>query len=94
MRAAAIVGTGLIGGSFGLALRKAGFQGAIIGVSSERSIAEAVARGAVDRGRLSKKPAPRPISSFCRSPFRAFLPRSGNWIRGPARLPGDGRGQH
>jgi prephenate dehydrogenase len=50
MRNAAIVGTGLIGGSFGLALRKAGFQGSIVGVSSARSIEEAVARGAVDRG--------------------------------------------
>ena len=50
MRSAAIVGTGLIGGSFGLALRKAGFQGPIVGVSSSRSIDEAVARGAVDRG--------------------------------------------
>jgi len=50
MRVAAIVGTGLIGGSFGLALRKAGFQGSIIGVSSDRSIAEALTRGAIDRG--------------------------------------------
>lgn len=50
MRTVAIVGVGLIGGSFGLALRKAGFQGEILGVSSERSIAEAVSRGAVDRG--------------------------------------------
>jgi prephenate dehydrogenase len=50
MRSAAIVGTGLIGGSFGLALRKAGYQGSIVGVSSERSIAEALERGAIDRG--------------------------------------------
>jgi prephenate dehydrogenase len=45
-----IVGVGLIGGSFGLALRHAGFDGAITGVSSARSIDEAVARGAIDRG--------------------------------------------
>jgi len=50
MRGAAIIGTGLIGGSFGLALRRAGFQGSIVGVSSERSIAEARERGAIDRG--------------------------------------------
>jgi prephenate dehydrogenase len=50
VRSAAIVGTGLIGGSFGLALRKAGFQGSIVGVSSERSIAEALTHGAIDRG--------------------------------------------
>jgi prephenate dehydrogenase len=50
LRSVAIIGTGLIGGSFGLALRKAGFQGAIVGVSSARSIAEATTRGAIDEG--------------------------------------------
>jgi len=46
----AIVGTGLIGASFGLALRRAGFKGAITGVSSPGAIADAVAAGAIDRG--------------------------------------------
>ena len=53
MQTVAIVGVGLIGASFGLALRKAGFAGEgveIVGVSSERSIAEALGRGAIDRG--------------------------------------------
>jgi prephenate dehydrogenase len=50
MKTVGIVGVGLIGGSFGLALRKAGFPGQILGVSSERSIGQAVARGAIDRG--------------------------------------------
>ena len=50
MNTVAIVGTGLIGGSFGLALREAGFRGAILGVSSEGAIAEAVAAGAIDCG--------------------------------------------
>src|SRR3984957_6549674 len=50
MKTVAIAGTGLIGASFGLALRKAGFDGAIIGVSSDRAIADAVAVGAIDRG--------------------------------------------
>lgn len=50
MRTVGIVGVGLIGGSFGLALRKSGFEGAILGVSSERSVAGAVERGAIDRG--------------------------------------------
>ena len=45
-----IVGTGLIGASFGLALRKAGFTGAITGVSSPSAIADALAIGAIDRG--------------------------------------------
>jgi prephenate dehydrogenase len=50
MNTVAIIGTGLIGASFGLALRQAGFSGAILGVSSERAVAEAIASGAIDRG--------------------------------------------
>ena len=50
MNSVAIVGTGLIGASFGLALRQAGFIGPILGVSSERAVADAVAVGAIDRG--------------------------------------------
>ncbi len=50
MQTVAIVGVGLIGGSFGLALRKAGFTGEILGVSSEKAIADAMRRGAVDCG--------------------------------------------
>src|SRR5260370_34586279 len=45
-----IVGTGLIGASFGLALRKAGLPGPITVVSSPRAIADALAIGAIDRG--------------------------------------------
>jgi prephenate dehydrogenase len=50
MKTVAIIGTGLIGASFGLALREAGFDGSIVGVSSERALAEALAAGAIDRG--------------------------------------------
>ncbi len=50
MRTVAIFGVGLIGGSFALALKKAGFKGEILGVSSDRTIAEALSRGAIDRG--------------------------------------------
>jgi prephenate dehydrogenase len=48
METVAIVGVGLIGGSFGLALRKAGFRGRLIGVSSAGAIREALERGAID----------------------------------------------
>jgi prephenate dehydrogenase len=47
METVAIVGVGLIGASFGLALRAAGFSGEIIGVSSEKAIAAALGRGAI-----------------------------------------------
>src|SRR5689334_16042123 len=50
MKSVAIVGTGLIGASFGLALRSAGFEGVILGVSSEPAIAAALSCGAIDRG--------------------------------------------
>ena len=49
MRTVAIIGTGLIGGSFGLALRAAGFDGEILGVSSPPAIAAAERAGAIDR---------------------------------------------
>lgn len=45
-----IAGVGLIGGSFGLAMRRAGFKGRIIGVSSPAVIQTALARGAIDEG--------------------------------------------
>ncbi|MBA3975265.1 MAG: prephenate dehydrogenase/arogenate dehydrogenase family protein [Candidatus Solibacter sp.] len=50
MQTVAIVGTGLIGSSFGLALRRAGFSGRILGVSSERSLQAAIECRAIDEG--------------------------------------------
>jgi prephenate dehydrogenase len=44
----AIAGVGLIGGTFALALRQAGFAGRIIGVSSPATIEKALARGVID----------------------------------------------
>ena len=48
MKTVAIAGVGLIGGSFALALRKAGFQGRIIGVSSPATIDKAFSLGVID----------------------------------------------
>ena len=50
IRTVVICGVGLIGGSFGLALRKAGFDGEILGVSSPQTIQDATSVGAIDRG--------------------------------------------
>lgn len=50
MKIVAIAGVGLIGGSFGLALRKAGFTGEILGVSSPAAIETGVKIGAISRG--------------------------------------------
>ncbi len=49
MESVAILGVGLIGGSFALALRAAGYTGEILGVSSPSTIERARALGAVDR---------------------------------------------
>src|SRR3974390_957250 len=59
MNPVAIGGTGLIGASFGLALRQAGFTGAILGVSSERAVADAISAGAIDRGLPLAEAVPR-----------------------------------
>ena len=50
METVAIVGVGLIGGSFGLALKKAGFAGKILGVSAPGTLEKALERGAIDQG--------------------------------------------
>ena len=47
MERVAIVGVGLIGASFGLALRRAGFSGEIAGVSSPGAISAALEAGAI-----------------------------------------------
>ena len=59
MRNVAIIGTGLIGASFGLALRKNGFTGTIVGVSSPRAIADAAGCGAIDRGATLEEAIPQ-----------------------------------
>jgi prephenate dehydrogenase len=73
MKSAAIVGVGLIGGSFGLALRKAGFGGPILGVSSDRSIHEAVAVGAIDRGASLEEAAGTCDVIFLSQPISGIL---------------------
>lgn len=44
-----IVGVGLIGGSFALALKKRGYEGPIVGCDREAVLQRAVSRGVVDR---------------------------------------------
>jgi len=73
MKSVAIVGVGLIGGSFGLALRKAGFNGSILGVSSARSIDQAVERGAIDRGATLEEAAGISDLVFLSQPIAGIL---------------------
>jgi prephenate dehydrogenase len=55
VKTVAIFGVGLIGGSFGLALREAGFKGEILGVSSPATLEKALERRAVDAGVTSEE---------------------------------------
>ena len=57
IRQITIVGTGLIGGSFGLSLRKQGFEGTIIGCDKPEVLDTAITRGAIDRGGTDIKEA-------------------------------------
>jgi prephenate dehydrogenase len=73
MKTVGIVGVGLIGGSFGLALRRAGFSGSILGVSSERSISPAIERGAIDRGTTLEEAASVCDLLFLAQPISGIL---------------------
>ncbi len=57
MNRIAIIGVGLIGCSFGLALRKHGFGGQIVGVSSPAALEAGQAAGAIDAGTTLREAA-------------------------------------
>ncbi len=73
MQRVAIAGVGLIGASFGLALRKAGFSGEIAGVSSPRSIAAACERGAIDIGICLEEAAASADLIFLSQPISGII---------------------
>src|SRR6184192_1537353 len=52
-----IVGVGLIGGSFALAARRAGFQGRIVGCDNDVVLEKARAAGAIDSGHFRPEEA-------------------------------------
>lgn len=73
MQTAAIIGVGLIGGSFALALRKAGFSGKILGVSSERTLGEALELGVIDEGLPLQEAAARADLIYLAQPIGRIL---------------------
>ena len=75
-RVVTVAGVGLIGGSFALALRQAGFAGKIIGVSSPATVKAALERGAIDEA----LPLAEAASNL---PFQPHLPtRDANKFHG------------
>lgn len=73
METVAIFGVGLIGGSFALALKKAGFEGRIIGVSSAETIARARARGAIDDALAAEEAAKAADLIYLAQPISRIL---------------------
>lgn len=73
MRTVAIFGVGLIGGSFGLALRAAGFDGEILGVSSPASVDAGIAKGAIDRGATLRDAASQADLIYLAQPIGRIL---------------------
>jgi prephenate dehydrogenase len=57
MRQLTIIGTGLIGGSFALAIRKAGFTGRIVGCDRPLVLAQAKRLGVIDIGSMELRQA-------------------------------------
>lgn len=73
METVAIVGVGLIGGSFALALKKAGFTGRIIGVSSPRTIEEALRLRVIDEALPLEEAAARSDLIYLSQPISRIL---------------------
>ena len=73
MQTVAIVGVGLIGGSFALAIRKAGFAGRIVGVSSPQTLAKAVSAGVVDTGASLEEAAAQADLIYLSQPINGIL---------------------
>src|SRR5215472_7990234 len=59
IRQITIIGTGLIGGSFGLALKKYGFKGRVIGCDRQPVLDRARNKGAIDAGKIHPAEAVR-----------------------------------
>ncbi len=73
MNTVAIVGVGLIGGSFGLSLRKAGFEGEILGVSSPGAVSAGLRAGAIDTSGTLAEAASRADLLYLAQPVDRIL---------------------
>lgn len=73
MQTVAIFGVGLMGGSFALALRRAGFQGEILGISSGSTVSEAVRLGVIDRGVSWEEAAATADLVYLAQPIRQII---------------------
>jgi prephenate dehydrogenase len=73
METVAIAGVGLIGGSFALAIQKAGFRGRILGVSSPSTIEAAIGAGVIHAGATLQEAAEQADLLYLAQPIRTIL---------------------
>jgi prephenate dehydrogenase len=73
MDTVAIFGVGLIGGSFALALRQAGFAGRIIGVSSDDTIRAAIALNVIDEALSPQEAAAQADLLYLAQPIHKII---------------------
>jgi prephenate dehydrogenase len=79
METVAIFGVGLIGGSFALAIRKAGFSGRILGVSSAATTSRALELGVIDEAVSGKQAASHADLIYLSQPIGQIL-ETFTWI--------------
>jgi prephenate dehydrogenase len=73
MQTAAIFGIGLIGGSFALAIRRAGFTGPVLGVSSPSTIAKALKKNVISEGVSLEEACARADFIYLAQPIQRIL---------------------
>src|ERR1700688_419014 len=89
MKTVAIFGVGLIGGSFALALRKAGFSGRILGVSSHATIKSALDLHVIDGGATAREAAQAADLIYLSQPILKILeilPELNDWVNSHALI--------
>jgi prephenate dehydrogenase len=89
MKTVAIFGVGLIGGSFALALRKAGFSGRILGVSSPGTLRSALDLHVIDEGLPGRQAARTADLIYLSQPILKILeilPELNDWVRPEALI--------
>ena len=89
-----IAGVGLIGGSFAIALRKAGYGGKIIGVSSPTPIEALLERGVIDHALPLQHAAAQSDVIYLAQPIERIIETLDDRPPRLARHPHHGRGQH
>lgn len=84
MQTVAILGVGLIGGSFALALRRAGFTGRILGASSPGTLQRALELGVIDEGVPEQEAVSAADLIYLAQPILRIvesLPQLNAWVR-------------